>query len=158
MTKIKDKTEKNSAWNFDQKLVRQMADLMEEKNLFEMEFSQGDSSIRLSRGAPQSMAAATVPMPVSSSSQGTSPALSETDKQEGGVKSPMVGVVYMKPDPDSPPFVSVGEQVKEGQTLCLIEAMKVFNPILAQKGGVLKKVLVQTGELVEFDQVLFIIE
>lgn len=93
----------------------------------------------------------------STSAPDTGP-VSSSDASRPSVKAPMVGTLYICPSPDAPPFVSVGQSVKVGDTLCIIEAMKMFNEIEADRSGVIKEILVNNGEPVEFGQPLFIIE
>ena len=144
----------------DVKLVRQLAALLDETKLSEIEVADGDRKIRVARtmtmtAAPLAMAApvaapvAAVPAPVVAAPAGDHP---------GAVKSPMVGTAYLSASPESAPFVTVGASVSEGDTLIIIEAMKVMNPILAPRGGKVTQVLIENGQPIEFDQPLVIVE
>ena len=143
--------------DIDSELVRKLAALLEETGLGELEYAKGDWKIRLARPTPQqtaSMVAASVP------AQAPVASVADTAPSEiiGAVTSPMVGTAYLGPDPTSAAFVSLGSKVAEGQTLMIIEAMKVMNPIPAPRAGTVKDILVQNGQPVEFGQPLFVIE
>lgn len=141
---------------FNNELVRELAELLNETGLSEIEYGQDDWHIRVAKNlsvAPQ-MAPVAVAAPVAAAAAEGS----DDANHPGAVPSPMVGVVYLSADPDTPPFVQAGDTVSEGQTLCLIEAMKVFNPIHAPKAGKISRVLVSGGSPVEFGEPLFIIE
>ncbi|PIW28381.1 MAG: acetyl-CoA carboxylase biotin carboxyl carrier protein subunit [Rhodospirillales bacterium CG15_BIG_FIL_POST_REV_8_21_14_020_66_15] len=140
------------ATDIDADAVRKLADLLNETGLTEIEYTHDDWSLRVSKGAVAVAAAspAAVPAPAAAAADHGPPA--------GAVTSPMVGVVYTSPDPDSPAFVKEGDVVKEGQTLLLIEAMKVFNQIAAPRAGTVKKILVTSGTPVEFGEPLLILE
>ena len=141
----------------DTDLMAQLADLMEEKGLTEVEISQGEESLRLSRG--QAAVAAPMPAPVAVSAPAAGGAAPAADGDPAGsVKSPMVGTVYLSPQPGAPAFVNVGATVTEGQTLLIIEAMKVMNPIQAPRSGKITSILVSDGEPVEFDQPILTLE
>jgi acetyl-CoA carboxylase biotin carboxyl carrier protein len=143
---------------FNNELVRELAELLNETGLTEIEYGQDDWHIRVAKNITVSAAAAPVAMaaPVA---VGVAPADSaDMSKHPGCVPSPMVGVAYLSADPDSPAFVKVGDSVSAGQTLCLIEAMKVFNPIHAPKAGTVSRILINAGSPVEFGEPLFIIE
>lgn len=143
---------------FNSELVRELAELLNDTGLTEIEYGQDDWHIRVAKNvtvnaaaAPAAVAAAPAAAPAESGGD-------DAANHPGAVTSPMVGVAYMSPDPDSPNFVNVGDSVTEGQTLCLVEAMKVFNPIHAPKAGKVSRVLVNSGSPVEFGDALFIIE
>ena len=159
----------------DLRKIKKLIDLLEESNLAEIEIKEGEESVRLSRApvsgygmvqapqmvmapAPAQAAAPAMPMqsPTEASTGGTAkpgPAL-----PEGHVlRSPMVGTFYTSSAPDKPAFVSVGQQVKAGETLAIIEAMKMFNPIEADASGTIVAILGENGQPVEFDQPLFVI-
>lgn len=141
--------------DIDSKLVRKLAALLEETGLGELEYAKDDWRIRVARPAVQqapSVVAAPAPAAVAPAAD-TAPA-----DIVGAVNSPMVGTAYLGPDPDTAPFVSVGTRVAEGQTLMIIEAMKVMNPIPAPRAGTVKDILVQNGQPIEFGQPLFVIE
>ena len=141
----------------DPALVRELAELLTESNLTEIEVEDGDRKIRVQRNfgvaAAPVMSAAAQPMMAP-------PMHAETPvgEPEGeSIRSPMVGTAYLTSEPSAPPFVSVGDSVKAGETLLIVEAMKVMNPITAPRGGVVKQVLVESGQPVEFDQPLVVL-
>ena len=144
----------------DSDLVRRLAALLEETGLGELEYATNDWKIRVAR--PTSTPAPP-PIPKLTNTDLTS---SESDMEEAIpkyqddqiLKSPMVGTAYLTPDPSSPPFVNIGDAVKQGDTVIIIEAMKVMNPISAHKSGIVKEILVKASEPVEFDQWLLVIE
>jgi len=141
--------------DIDSKLVRKLAALLEETGLGELEYATDDWRIRVARPAVQQVAsvtAAPVSAPIAPSADAAPADIA------GAVNSPMVGTAYLGPDPDSAPFVSVGTRVTEGQTLMIIEAMKVMNPIPAPRAGTVKDILVQNGQPIEFGQPLIVIE
>jgi len=141
--------------DIDSKLVRKLAALLEETGLGELEYATDDWRIRVARPAVQqvaNVAAAPVSAPIAPSADAAPADIA------GAVNSPMVGTAYLGPDPDSAPFVSVGTRVTEGQTLMIIEAMKVMNPIPAPRAGTVKDILVQNGQPIEFGQPLIVIE
>jgi acetyl-CoA carboxylase biotin carboxyl carrier protein len=141
-------------FDVDDALVRKLAGLLEETGLTELEYRFGEQSVRVSRAAT---AAIVAPAP---------PALSPVPEEmkpvggphPGAVTAPMVGVVYLAPEPGSPPFVKAGDTVTEGQTLLLIEAMKTFNPVRAPRAGRVTSVLVADKTPVEFGEELVILE
>ena len=147
-----------------EKMVDEMSALLHKHNLTELEYKKGNIQIKVANqqmGVMPSFAAAPV-MPVAAAA---APASGVQAASSGAavdltnaLKSPMVGVVYLKSDPKSNPFVSEGQAVKKGDTLCLIEAMKTFNPVKADRDGVVKKILVADAETIEYDQPLFILE
>ncbi len=145
----------------DIKLVRQLAELLNETGLTEIEVEDDDRKIRVARTvqaasvavAAPAPAAAPAAAPVAAPAAPTAPA-----DHPGALKSPMVGTVYLAASPEAAPFVSVGDSVKEGDTVVIIEAMKVMNPITATKGGKVTQVLVSNGQPVEYDQPLVVIE
>jgi acetyl-CoA carboxylase biotin carboxyl carrier protein len=140
-------------FDIDPKAIRKLAELMTETGLSEIELAEGDRSIRVSRAttaaAPIQVAAPAAAAPVAPVSAAAHP---------GAVISPMVGTAYLQAEPGSPPFVSLGSPVRVGDTLLIIEAMKVMNPIKAAKAGTLKEVLVQDGQPVEYGEPMMIIE
>jgi acetyl-CoA carboxylase biotin carboxyl carrier protein len=153
----------------DLRKIKKLIDLLEESNLAELEIKEGEEIVRLSRypkgmtptyAAPQMPSQQQVeqPRPVAAPAQPAEAASTTKDLPAGTtVRSPMVGTFYSSPNPDSPPFVKVGQQVKVGETLGIIEAMKMFNQIEAEIAGTVVAVLVQTGHPVEYDEPLFVI-
>jgi len=146
----------------DKELIRELGDLLDENNLTEIELCEGNRSVRVSRAASAApvaptQAGAPQPVPASAPEPATAPAANGAD-HPGAVTSPMVGTIYLAPQPESAPFVKVGDQVTQGQTLLIIEAMKVMNQIPAPQGGVIKEIAVQNSQPVEFGDLLVIIE
>lgn len=150
----------------DIELVRQLATVLDDTNLTEIEVEDGDRKVRVARkvsAAPVAYAAAPAPMaaaPVAAAAPATMPSdpASITPAHENAVKSPMVGTAYLAAEPGAKPFASVGQSVKAGDTLLIVEAMKVMNPIAAPHGGTVKAILVDNGQPVEFDQPLIVVE
>lgn len=149
----------------DTALVRELAKLLDKNHLTEIEVEDAGRRIRVARmGAPVAMHApvAVTPMaaPAPSAPAASSAPVAATPSAPTGnaVKSPMVGTCYLAPSPEAAPFVSVGAQVKAGDTLLIIEAMKVMNPITAPTAGIVRDICVTSGQPVEFDQPLVIIE
>jgi len=152
-------------------LLKRLADTMTKAELTEIEFVDGDRAIRLTRGStPALVAATTQPSVVPPASAQPKPVVSvnssvlaaskqdnEAVDSDNTVKSPMVGTAYLAPEPGKPSFVSVGDKVAKGQTLMIIEAMKVMNPLPSPVDGVVKKVMVTDGEPVEFDQTVLVL-
>jgi acetyl-CoA carboxylase biotin carboxyl carrier protein len=150
----------------DIRKIKRLIELLEESGINEIEIREGEESVRISRGgtmAPQptiqhyAVPAAGVPAPQPSAPAAAAPAAGELPAGHV-VRSPMVGTFYRAPAPGAKPFVDVGSRVKVGDPLCIIEAMKMLNQIEADKDGVVKTVLVENGQPVEFDQPLFVIE
>ncbi len=153
-------TEKSGAMQVDAALVRQLAELLDETKLTEIEVQDGERRIKVARKAGQIVAsapAAAAPVAVPAA-VAAAPAAAPVTDTANALKSPMVGTVYLFPEPGAKPFVNVGDTVKEGQTLVIIEAMKVMNPIAATKGGTVTRVCVDNGQPVEFDQPLVVID
>lgn len=155
----------------DPKVISKLAEILDKNNLTELEYEDEGCRICLTReiaGAtvtyaqPNSLmqAPAAVSAPLSPAPAEVAPIAAETDysKNPNTVKSPMVGVVYLSNDPNTPDYVKVGTTVKEGDTLCLIEAMKTYNPVKAPKAGQVTKILVTTGDPVEYGEPLVVIE
>lgn len=162
----------------DLRKIKKLIDLLEESNLAEIEIKEGEESVRLSRApvsgygmmqAPQMMMAP-APAPVQAAAAPAMPMQSPTEASTGGtakagnalpeghvLRAPMVGTFYSSSSPDKPAFVSVGQAVKAGETLAIIEAMKMFNPIEADVSGTIVAILGENGQPVEFDQPLFVI-
>ncbi len=153
--------------NSETKLIRELAEILNETDLSEIEMKRGDLKIRVSKHSGQMISAvaapaavpAAAPMPsaVAAVVAAAEPAANVSD-HPGAVKSPMVGTAYTRPSPDASPFVNEGDSVSEGDTILLVEAMKTFNPITAPKSGKVTKILVGDAQPVEFGEPLFIIE
>jgi len=147
----------------DTTLVRQLAEMLAETGLTEIEVNDGDRSIRVSRGAVAAAQVAAVAAPVAVAAQApapaaaVAPAAAPAADMTNAVRSPMVGTVYLTPEPGADPFVKVGDKVKAGDTLVIVEAMKVMNPITATKEGTVQQVLVDNAQPVEYDQPLVVI-
>jgi acetyl-CoA carboxylase biotin carboxyl carrier protein len=138
----------------DPELIRALAKLLEETGLGEIEFAEGDRRIRVAR--PVAAAAATVIAPAATVA--ASAAAPAGGVPANAVTSPMVGTVYLAAEPGAPSFVKVGDQVREGQTLLIIEAMKVMNPIRAPRAGAVTQILVTNGAPVEYGEPLLVVE
>lgn len=156
----------------DLRKIKKLIDLLEESNLAEIEIKEGEESVRLARVPSGSYAAAPAPAPMAHHVEApraaapSAPAAlsadavgkSTKDIPDGHtVRSPMVGTYYESPAPDKPAFVKVGQQVKAGETLGIIEAMKMFNPIEADVSGTVRAILVENGQPIEFDEPMFVI-
>lgn len=145
----------------DIELIEKLADLMEEKGLTELIVEEDDSKLRLSRGAVVAAApVAAAPAPAAPAAVAAAPAAAPADaaKHPGAVTSPMVGTAYLAPQPGAANFISVGAKVAAGDTLLIIEAMKVMNQIPATKSGTVTEILIADGAPVEFGEALVIIE
>ena len=141
-------------------LVNELVGLLNQHNLSEIEYERNGSRIKISNSKGGAIIAGGV-VPANGTSSASASAASVAPKAEdysNALKSPMVGVVYMSPEPNAKAFVVEGQSVKKGDTLCLIEAMKTFNPVKAPSDGVVKKILVKNSETVEYEQPLFVIE
>lgn len=144
----------------DIRKVKKLIELLEESNINEIEIKEGEESVRISRGgpvAPQLIAApAPVAAPVAAAPVTEAPAKSAAEPVISGhtVNSPMVGTFYRSASPSSPSFVEVGQQVKTGDVICIVEAMKMMNQIEADKAGLVEAILVENAQPVEFDQPL----
>jgi len=153
----------DSAMRIDAALVQELAELLAANELTEIEVEDGDRKIRVARqGAPMAAApayAVTAPAASAPAPAATAPAAAPAVDQvpANAVKSPMVGTAYLSAEPGADPFIAVGASVKAGDTLMIIEAMKVMNPITAPEAGTVKQVLVSDGQPVEFDQPLVVI-
>jgi acetyl-CoA carboxylase biotin carboxyl carrier protein len=153
-----------SSMKVDTKLVRELAELLADTGLTEIEVEDGDRKIRVSRGggvaaAPvaATVVPAAVPAPAGAPAAEAAPAAAPAVDTANAVKSPMVGTCYLSPEPGADNFVNVGDSVKEGDTLLIVEAMKVMNPITAPSSGTVKAVLVDNAQPVEYDQPLVVI-
>jgi len=141
-------------WTVDGDLVRTLAALLEETGLTEIEYSVGERRIRVVRGAPAG--AATLPLILPAAPAAAQPAAAP--EPAGAVKAPMVGTAYLSPQPEAPAFIKPGDSVREGQTLLIIEAMKVMNQIPAPRAGRVVQILVTDGAPVEYGQPLVVLE
>ena len=163
-------TQKGATDPIDPKLVRKLADILRETELTEIEIEQGELKIRVARQltaspavsyavAPAPVAAAPVASPLSVPAPSpTSEAPAAAAAPKDAIKSPMVGTVYMAPQPGAAAFIKVGDKVKQGQTLLIIEAMKTMNPIPSPREGVVKEILVSDAQPVEFGEPLVVFE
>ncbi|MBT5098537.1 MAG: acetyl-CoA carboxylase biotin carboxyl carrier protein [Proteobacteria bacterium] len=149
----------------DIRKVKKLIELLEESGISEIEIKEGEESVRISRNGPSmtmpQMQYAPAMAPPMAAPAAAAPVAAEAAAPEVSghvVTSPMVGTFYEAPSPGSAPFVEVGKSVKEGDTLCIIEAMKMLNQIEADKSGVIKQMVAENGQPVEFGQPLFIIE
>ena len=141
----------------DAKAVRELAELLKETGLTEIEIEHNGARIRVSRGGGVAAAPAAAPAPAAAAPAAAAPAAPASGPAPGSVPSPMVGTVYLSPEPGKPAFISVGKTVKEGDTLFIVEAMKTMNAIAAPKGGTVKEIHVTDGTPVEFGQTLCVI-
>ena len=143
----------------DIRKVKKLIELLEGSDIAELEIREGEESVRISRQAVVTpyAAPAAVAAPVAPPA-GVPPPLPASEPRGHHIKSPMVGTYYGSASPNSDPFVVEGQEVKVGDTLCIIEAMKMMNQIESDKSGRISKILVENGNPVEFDQILFIIE
>lgn len=153
----------------DIRKIKKLIELVEESGITELEVSEEEGTVRISRAAPVASSAAVqyvaapqqavapaAPAPQAAPAVETTASSSEVSGH--AVLSPMVGTFYRSPSPDAKPFIEVGQQVKVGDALCIVEAMKMMNRIESDKAGVVKAILVNDGQAVEFDQKLVIIE
>jgi len=147
--------------DIDQELIRELAGLLTETDLSEIEIEQNGMRIRVARNltvaasAPAAVNSALAPAPAAPASPGPS---ADTGLKPGTVTSPMVGTAYKSPEPGAPAFVEVGTAVREGQTLLIVEAMKTMNPIPAPRAGTVTAILVEDGQPVEYGEPLLVIE
>ncbi len=156
----------NGGMRVDVELVRQLATLLDETNLTEIEVEDNDRRIRVARevhaiasapmtyAAPPAISAPAPAAPSAATAADPAPPASAAN----AVKSPMVGTVYLAANPEAKPFIAVGQKVAAGDTLVIIEAMKVMNPITAPSGGTVSAILIENGQPVEFDQPLVVVE
>ncbi len=150
------------------KKIKQLIDLLDDTDITEFELSEGDDSVKICKATANTVVAAPIAMapaveaapPVAAAPSSLNVATEAEIAPTLGrtIKSPMVGTFYSAPSPDSDPFVSVGQHIKKGDSVCIVEAMKMFNKIEADIEGTIKQVLVNDGDPVEFDQPLFEIE
>lgn len=146
-------------------MIRELADLLKETELNEIEVETEEFKIRVARGAgggavafAPAPAAPAVPVAAAASADAPAAASADLSSHPGAVASPMVGTVYVSPEPGAPPFVQEGATVSQGDTLLIVEAMKTMNPIPAPKSGTVKQILIQDAQPVEFGEVLIVIE
>ena len=144
----------------DIRKIKKLIEIIEASDIAEIEITEGEESVRINRYssavAPVAVAAPAPVAVAAAAPVASEPVVSEPSGH--AVKSPMVGTFYRSASPGSAPFVEVGHSVKEGDTLCIIEAMKILNQIEADKTGVIKQILIENAQAVEYDQALFIIE
>ena len=142
---------------FDPAAIRELAKILRESDLTEIELVEADNRIRVARQfTVQSVAQVAAPAPAAMPMAVAAPEIE--GPHPGTVTSPMVGVAYLAPEPGAAPFITTGSRVAQGQTLLLIEAMKTYNQIRAQKAGTVMRVLVETGQPVEYGQPLLVVE
>ncbi|MGD1935614.1 MAG: acetyl-CoA carboxylase biotin carboxyl carrier protein [Candidatus Phaeomarinobacter sp.] len=159
---MSDSNSDNSPVN--KEMIRELADLLKETELNEIEVETEEFKIRVARGAGGGAVAfapapaAPTPAPAAASSEAPAAASADLANHPGAVASPMVGTVYVSPEPGAPAFVQEGATVSQGDTLLIVEAMKTMNPIPAPKSGTVKQILVQDAQPVEFGEVLIVIE
>ena len=152
----------------DLRKLKTLIDLVSESNVSELEITEAEGKVRIVKGgpaavhamhAPMAMPQGMVPAPQLAPAAGPAPAAPAPEAPKGHtVKSPMVGTFYRASSPGAKSFVEVGSQVKEGETICIIEAMKILNEIEADKGGTVTQILCENGQAVEYGQPLFVIE
>jgi len=151
----------------DIRKIKKLIDLIQESDVAEIEIQEGEESVRISRNGPasapmmmaaptmQQSAPAAAPAPIAVEAEATPVSAANTNN---AVKSPMVGTFYRSSSPESAPFAEIGQTVAEGDVICIIEAMKMFNQIESDRSGVIKAILIENGHAVEFDEPLIIIE
>ena len=153
--------DKSASMRVDTALVRELAELLSANDLNEIEVEDGERKIKVRRDAPHAFVAAPASMAAApAAAPAVAPAAAPVlEEQVAGeaVKSPMVGTAYLSAEPGSKPFITVGQAVKTGDTLLIVEAMKVMNPITAPKAGTVTKINVADGQPVEFDQPLVVL-
>ena len=149
----------------DIRKVKKLIELLDESGIAEIEITEGEEAVRISRYAPHAPAPVQAAMPpaaaapVQAAAVAASPvAMAEAEEEGHIVMAPMVGTFYSASSPGSPPFVQVGDRVEVGDTLCIVEAMKMMNQIEAEVSGTIKSIRVQNGEPVEYGQILFVID
>ena len=148
----------------DLRKLKKLIDLVQESGIAELEITEGEEKVKIVKGGVVNMAAAPAAMvaaPAAAAAAAPAPAAASAEPPEGQeghvVKAPMVGTFYRSASPDAKPFVEVGQAVKEGDTICIIEAMKLMNEIEADASGNVKAILVENGQPVEYGQPLFIL-
>ena len=153
------KNKGDASMRVDTALVRELAELLSDNNLNEIEVEDGDRKIRVRRDAPTAFVSApAMAAPAAAPAPAITATVTAVEEVDGEpLKSPMVGTAFLSPEPGAKPFVSVGQAVKAGDTLLIIEAMKVMNPITAPKAATVKAINVSDGQPVEFDQTLVVL-
>ncbi|WP_299820206.1 acetyl-CoA carboxylase biotin carboxyl carrier protein [uncultured Roseibium sp.] len=153
---------RNDNKKFDTAMIRDLAILLDETNLSEIELEQGDTRIRVARqmsvNAPVNMMAPTMAPAAAAPAPSAAAPAQESAPHPGTVLSPMVGTAYLSPEPGAAPFIQVGDKVTEGQSILIIEAMKTMNHIPTTKAGTVKQILVDDAQPVEFGEPLIIVE
>ena len=144
----------------DSELVRQLADVLNDTGLTEVEYESGGLRIRVARNVQHTVMSGAAPVAYAPAAAPAAAPVAPADaaSHPGAVKSPMVGVAYLSPEPGAAPFITVGGSITEGQTIVLIEAMKTFNPVKAPRSGKIVRILVDNGAPVEYGEVLVVIE
>jgi acetyl-CoA carboxylase biotin carboxyl carrier protein len=152
----------------DIRKVKKLIELLDESGIAEIEITEGEDSVRISRhsphlpaaqmAAPVAYAAAPAPVAAPAAAEPAAAPAAEPEEEGYAVTTPMVGTYYSSPSPGSPQFVQVGDQVNEGDILCIVEAMKMMNQIEAEVSGTIKSIRVQNGDPVEYGQILFVID
>jgi len=151
----------------DIRKIKKLIELIEDSDIAEIEIHEGEESVRLSRNSSAPTFVTTAPQPIAAAAPAASPVpaasvepgTAEAEEIIGHVvNSPMVGTFYRSPSPEAKPFVEVGQKVSSGDTLCIIEAMKILNQIESDASGTITKILVENGQPVEYNQPLFVIE
>ena len=155
---VTDKKEPRPIANLTE--VASLAQLMEDHNLLELEVADDDRKVHLVRSAPQPGSQPTAAVQIASAKDDSAEKPPEAAQQTNGhpIKSPMVGTFYRSAAPTAEPYVQLGSQVKAGDCLCLLEAMKMMTPLEADRAGTIKQILANDGDVVEYDQTLFLIE
>jgi acetyl-CoA carboxylase biotin carboxyl carrier protein len=150
---------KSGGMQVDTDLVRELAVMLDETGLSEIEVEDGERKIRVSRQMTGMASPAVAYAPANpSTAASAAPLVAEPAGHANALKSPMVGTVYLSAEPGAAPFINVGDKVAAGDTVLIVEAMKVMNPIVATNGGTVKAILVENGQPIEFDQPLLVIE
>lgn len=142
----------------DKELIRELANLLDETNLTEIEVEEGERRIRIARGGAGSTTTIAAPAQPAAAAVDAAPAVEDPADHKGAVLSPMVGTIYTAGEPGAEPFVKEGSRVEEGQTLLIVEAMKVMNSIPAPHSGTVRMISVSNGQPVEYGELLMIIE
>ena len=151
------KSGRATSMNVDTRMVRELAELLSETGLTEIEVEDGDRKIKVSRAAPVAAPAPIAAAPAAVAAPAPAPAEPAAPDLSSAVRSPMVGTAYLHPEPGADAFIKVGDKVKAGDTLMIIEAMKVMNPITAPAAGTVKQILIENAQPVEYDQPLVVV-